>query len=121
MNLECISRQGMVGEVSSTEGLCPPPLGKLKKTKHPSDFIQSELSCDCVHGIFKAKNMYFKGSVLSVSLRNFTKQMLANDIAAPSPVANLTSADVTLVTDGRDCSFKETYISPSYKKIVSQR
>ena len=31
---------------------------------------------------------------------------LTNDVALPSPVANLTSADVNLDTQGRDCSLK---------------
>ena len=31
---------------------------------------------------------------------------LTNDVTVPSPVVILTSADVTLDTDGRDCSFK---------------
>ena len=31
---------------------------------------------------------------------------LANDVAGPSGVVNLTSADVKLDTEGRDCSFK---------------
>ena len=31
---------------------------------------------------------------------------LPNDVAPPSAVVILTSADVTLDTDGRDCSFK---------------
>ena len=31
---------------------------------------------------------------------------LTNDVAVPSGVVNLTSADVTLDTDGRDWSFK---------------
>ena len=32
--------------------------------------------------------------------------MSTNDVAVQSAVANLTSADVTLDTAGRDCSFK---------------
>ena len=39
---------------------------------------------------------------------------LTNDIAELSGVVNLTSADVTLDTDGRDCSFK-AYIPPERK------
>ena len=36
---------------------------------------------------------------------------LTNDVAEPSPVVNLTSADVTLDTDGRDRSFKPKLFS----------
>ena len=34
---------------------------------------------------------------------------LANDVAGPSGVVNLTSEDVRLDMDGRDCSFKTDY------------
>ena len=57
----------------------------------------------------------FKGSVLSVSLYHFGKEIrlisesdfftLTNDVTVLNPVANITSADFTL--DGRDCSFKK--------------
>ena len=35
---------------------------------------------------------------------------LANDVAVLSAVLNLTSADVKLDTDGRNCSFKKAEI-----------
>ena len=35
--------------------------------------------------------------------------LMTNDIAELSGVVNLTSADVMLDTDGRDCSFKNTF------------
>ena len=59
-----------------------------------------------------------KGSVSSVSLNNFGRPVrhgfltnfvtLTNDVAELSPVVRLTSADVTLDTDGQDCSFKQS-------------
>ena len=63
--------------------------------------------------------MIFKGAVLSGSLNSFSKQIrpefytdfltLTNDVAKLSGVVNLTSADLTLDTDRRDCSFNSMF------------
>ena len=47
--------------------------------------------------------------------------MLPNDVAAQSAVVNLTSADVTLDTAGRDCSFKTLIPHVLPEGIVSRK
>ena len=42
---------------------------------------------------------------------------LANDVLVRIPVANLTSADITLDTHGRDCSFKS---DPTHSIVVKR-